>query len=768
MSERAIKMLNLHKKIPLGVKISIFTTALIFVSAIAFISVSYFFFKDSVAKIYGENALNYARFVRSVIDVDEFKKMLDSKQKNDHWNLIRETLVNLKREANLLFAYIILPSESDEYAYFANGGLGGEYGSSDTFKDFLTTDPKSAYPPETDQIMADGLDVITDVYFADIYPPTLTGFCPIVDKSGETLGLIGIDVVLGAILARSSGFFTTLCYSTFAFCVVVTAITIKYLRDDISKPLETLAKSFYSLADGEISDDEFSGVKVNSFETLALKNALTNIASTYKKLFSQLKSAQKKRDEGVFERVIDENSFKGFFKVIASDINLLTSNVNDSKEFATCVNSFAEGDFSAGVGCVCGEDYVNRAIAKLRDNLYRINYDISELVVVAADGDLSRTIDERKFEGDWRSLANKLNAFVKAVYKPISEASSALLSLSKGDLNARTEGDYKGDFATIKNALNDTASELSSYIEEIRIVLSLISEGDLRRSVEQEFVGQFSEIKFAINNIVDKLNQIFLNISDYAYRIAQNAAFLANSGRSLSLNASRQIEIVEDINSLAGDISGTIEETDKAVARADDISNDSKQNAKLCKKEMNDTREFMNQITESSKRISKIVTVIDEIAAKTNLLAINASIEASRAGDQGRGFAVVAEEVRTLAGKCQEAVKEAENLIEESNETAKKGAVKTDATAAAFETLFINIEDISSLISKIANSSRSQTKAIEEIVDKLSNMTESARDNSEESTRCSNLSVELSVSADKLRDIIRDFKLKVYNFWESG
>ena len=758
--------INDKKKSSLGVKISIFIAALTFVYAFSIIAASHGFFKNAVVRIYGENALGAAKYVRSVIDVKKFKGVLQTKQKNEHWDLIRKTLVDLKREANLLFAYIILPSATDQYAYFANGGEGGEFGSPDTYKDFLDTDPKSAYPPETDEIMARGEDVFTGVYYADIYPPTITGFCPVKDETGAVVALIGIDVEMGAVLARCESFFAAICFPALVACAIIAAITIIYSRINLSNPLAAISKDFYLLAEGEISDEKFLTFKVTNSEVFTLKNALYRISATFKKLLADLENAQKERASGNFESLIDENSYNGGFKTIASNINILTSDVNDSEALAACVNSFADGNFSADLNL--GREHVNQAIRKLRDNLSHINNEISGLAVAAAEGDLSRVIDEMEFEGDWRELTQKLNAFIKAVREPISEASEALSRLSEGNLNARAEGEYKGDFAIIKDALNKTIFELSAYIEEIGLVLNAISHGDLRKKIDREFVGSFSDIKFAINNIVDRLNQIILGISDAAHRGAQNTVFLANSSRALTQNAARQIEIIDDLNLLTINIGKSIGENDKAAARADEISTRSKENAKLSEKEMNATRESMTRIKASSKSISKIVTAIDEIAAKTNLLAINASVEAARAGEHGRGFAVVAEEVRTLAARSQEAVREAEGLIDELYATTENGESKTDATAATLETLFTNIDDVSEIIAEIASASQLQTTAIGEILAKLSGMTASARDNSEESERCSNLSTELSNSSGKLRDMVGDFKLQVYNFWESG
>ena len=130
----------------------------------------------------------------------------------------------------------------------------------------------------------------------------------------------------------------------------------------------------------------------------------------------------------------------------------------------------------------------------------------------------------------------------------------------------------------------------------------------------------------------------------------------------------------------------------------------------------------MRNMTASSDRISKIIKVIDEIAFQTNILALNASVEAARAGDAGMGFAVVADEVRNLAQRSAQAAKDTADLIEDSVAKSNAGKVKVDQVAGAIRVVTEEAGKIKVLVDEISVGSQEQARGIEQIGSAITQM----------------------------------------------
>jgi methyl-accepting chemotaxis protein len=350
---------------------------------------------------------------------------------------------------------------------------------------------------------------------------------------------------------------------------------------------------------------------------------------------------------------------------------------------------------------------------------------------------------------------------LKTSLAPIGKVVGKIEEMGQGNLKIEKSGSYSDDELGKLTRINENTAEiLNDYITEISDVLTQISNGNLNIEVARDYIGDFNEIKVSLNNIIHSLNGVFSEMSMSAEQVFEGAAQVSEGAQSLSQNTTEQAGAIEELSSTISEITEQIKANAENAAKAKEISVMNGEATAEGKVQMNMMIEAMDEISNTSNKIGKIIENIDDIAFQTNILALNAAVEAARAGSAGKGFAVVAEEVRNLAGKSAESAKNTATLIESSLVAIENGSKIVAETAKALERINDGTESSADVIQQIADASEDQAKAADQVnigVEQISAVVQTNSATAEESAAASE---ELSGQAQMLKDLIGKFDLK--------
>ena len=427
------------------------------------------------------------------------------------------------------------------------------------------------------------------------------------------------------------------------------------------------------------------------------------------------------------------------------------------------IKKLAEGEDAGEINLsALGGEFriIGENLLRLRETIHKMNSNILLLADAGTHGKLSVRADTEGMKGYYLDMVAGINKTLDAVIEPVNEAAGVLGELSRGNLNARVEGEYEGDHAIIKEALNTTVDALNAQIGEVSTVLEKVAEGDLTEGVTGEFVGDFDTLKQSVNRIVDALNTVLSDINTAAEQVAGGTKQVSDGSQAISQGATEQASSIEELTASIASIAEQTRQNALNANQSRQLASRAREGAVDGDAKMRELQQAMEEINESSSRISKVIKAIDDIAFQTNILALNAAVEAARAGVHGKGFAVVAEEVRNLAGKSANAAKETAALIEDSIRKTEVGANMAKLTAGALSSIVGGMEENASITEGIAAASSDQATAIAQVNKGIEQMSQVVQTNSATAQEAAAASEELSGQAELLKNMIGRFKLK--------
>jgi methyl-accepting chemotaxis protein len=339
----------------------------------------------------------------------------------------------------------------------------------------------------------------------------------------------------------------------------------------------------------------------------------------------------------------------------------------------------------------------------------------------------------------------------------IDEVQEVVAQVSKGHLDGRLTKETKTE------TLNELRNKLNNMLDNLEKTVAT----DL--NVVKETLDKYSKLDFTakadckegimkdeINKLGDLITSMLMSSQTVSIELSKNASLLENNMSSLSSSSNEQAANLEEVSASIEEIAGNIVSSKEKTAN---VANNAQDMAKLANegsKELTNMNNIIKDIENSQEQIAKAIEQIDQIAFQTNILSLNAAVEAATAGEHGKGFAVVAQEVRNLAARSAEAAEEIKALVSTGSELITQSTKISDVVNQSFSKLVVSVEDTSKNIDEVYQTSKEQEEGIRQISTSVNTLDTMTQQNAKMANETLSIALATKESSDTILNDIQD------------
>ena len=387
-------------------------------------------------------------------------------------------------------------------------------------------------------------------------------------------------------------------------------------------------------------------------------------------------------------------------------------------------------------------------IGKLKDGF--------ENLLHSNDTNISLSVESKDEIGEVAILFNaymdKVRAGLKQDEKVIEEASDILEKTANGffvyKVNQTASNPHVED---LKNRLNSMILSTKETLDKINETLKYYSESKFDYKIDDEGIyGNLGSLTAGIKLVGNNTSEILAMVMNTGNALNESTQTLSGASNNLSTSSNQQAASLEETAAALEEITSTIQANTQATVRMSQLASNVTQSAKNGQDLANKTAISMDDINKEVSSINVAIEVIDQIAFQTNILSLNAAVEAATAGEAGKGFAVVAAEVRNLANRSAEAAREIKNIVENASKKAKEGKNISDNMIEGYKELNENISNTILTINEVADASKEQERGIIQINDAINLLDQATQKNAQVADQISTMAGNIAQMSNSL------------------
>jgi methyl-accepting chemotaxis protein len=339
----------------------------------------------------------------------------------------------------------------------------------------------------------------------------------------------------------------------------------------------------------------------------------------------------------------------------------------------------------------------------------------------------------------------------------LEELNQVLMKFEKGFFGIFVKtNSSSGRLNQIKDNFNKALKSNSLFAD--RAIQTLIEYGNanFEHKVDTEGLsGKMGSVILGIRALGSSISELIALLDVTSEELHQEMISLSNASSSLASSSNQQAASLEETAAALEEVTSTIisttDNTSKMAHLSEQVNISVKNGEKLAK----DTYESMDKINHEVSLIDEATSIIDQIAFQTNILSLNAAVEAATAGEAGKGFAVVAAEVRNLANRSADAAKEISNIVNKAKQRAEEGKKISESMIEGYDKLNKNIHDQINIIAEVSDASNEQKQAIEQINDAITELDQATQQNASSAAQISSQSKHIESLSEKLVNVVK-------------